>query len=76
MLTGSPVKIIGEASDAPSTLTLAKKHKPAVVLLDAAIPSGDAFELARTLSKPLPETKFVFVTEIVNAGRKVQRGAG
>jgi DNA-binding NarL/FixJ family response regulator len=66
MLAKSPVKIIGEAIDAPSTLTLAKKHKPAVVLLDAAIPGGDAFELARTLSKPLPATKFVFVTEIDN----------
>jgi DNA-binding NarL/FixJ family response regulator len=30
MLAGSPVKIVGEASDAQSTLTLAKKHKPAV----------------------------------------------
>jgi DNA-binding NarL/FixJ family response regulator len=49
MLAGSPVKILGEASDASSTLTLAKKHKPAVLLLDAAIPGGDAFELAGRL---------------------------
>ncbi|NQW47424.1 MAG: DNA-binding response regulator, partial [Planctomycetes bacterium] len=28
MLAGSSVKIIGEASDASSTLSLAKKHKP------------------------------------------------
>ena len=66
MLAGSSVKIVGEAVDAPSTLTLAKKHKPQVVLLDAAIPGGDAFELPRSLSKPLPATKFVFVTEIDN----------
>ena len=66
MLAGSRVNIVGESSDAKSTLTLAKKHKPAVVLLDAAIPGGDAFELARTLAKPLPATKFVFVTEIDN----------
>jgi DNA-binding NarL/FixJ family response regulator len=66
MLASSPVKIVGEASDAPSTLKLARKHKPAVVLLDAALPGGDAFELARTLSIPLPVTKFVFVTEIDN----------
>jgi chemotaxis response regulator CheB len=37
MLAGSPVKIIGEAADAPKTRTLAKKHKPDVVLLDVAI---------------------------------------
>ena len=66
MLAGSNVRIIGEASDAPSTLTLAKKHKPAVILLDVGIPGGDAFELAQTLAKPLPATKFVFVTEIDN----------
>ena len=66
MLAGSHVRIIGEASDAPSTLSLAKKHKPAVILLDVGIPGGDAFELAQTLAKPLPATKFVFVTEIDN----------
>jgi DNA-binding NarL/FixJ family response regulator len=45
MLSGSSVKIVGEATDAPSTLALAKKHTPRVVLLDAAIPGGDAFVL-------------------------------
>ena len=66
MLAGSPVKIVGEASDAPSTLTLTKKHKPTVLLLDAAIPGGDAFELVAKLGKALPVTKFVFATEIDN----------
>ena len=66
MLEKTGIKIVGEAVDAPSTLALAKKHKPAVILLDATLPGGDAFELARTLSKPLPATKFVFVTEIDN----------
>ena len=53
MLAGSSVKIIGEASDASSTLSLAKKHKPAVVLLDAAISGGDAFDLVATLGKTM-----------------------
>jgi len=66
MLAGSPVKIVGEATTAATTLTLAKKHKPAFVLLDAAISGGDAFELARTRAKPLPATKFIFVTETDN----------
>ena len=66
MLAGSPVKILGEATDAKSMLTLARKHKPAVIILDTGIPGGDAFDLARTLAKPLPATKFVFVTEIDN----------
>jgi len=66
MLAGSPVKIVGEASDAQSTLTLAKKHKPAVLLLDAAIPGGDAFELVTKLSKALPATKFVLLSALDN----------
>ena len=62
MLTGSGIKIVGEAADAPSTLSLAKKHKPAVVLLDAAIPGGDAFDLVVTLSKTMTATKFVMLS--------------
>ncbi|MFM7291265.1 MAG: response regulator, partial [Planctomycetia bacterium] len=66
MLIGSSVKIVGEASDAPSALTLAKRHKPAVVLLDVAIPGGDAFDLVRQLSTTLPATKFLFMTAVDN----------
>ena len=53
MLTGSGIKIVGEAADASGTRTLAKKHKPAVVLLDAAISGGDAFDLVATLGKTM-----------------------
>jgi DNA-binding NarL/FixJ family response regulator len=66
MLAGSPVKIVGESYDAPSTLTLAKKHKPAVLILDVAIPGGDAFELITKLAKALPATKFVLLSALDN----------
>jgi DNA-binding NarL/FixJ family response regulator len=66
MLAGSTVKIVGEASDAPSTLTLAKKHKPDVVLLDAAIPGGDAFELVTKLAKAIPTTRFILLSALDN----------
>ena len=66
MLEKTGIKIVAEADSAPSTLTLIKKHKPAVVLLDAAIPGGDAFDLAGTLSKSLPATKVIFLTAIDN----------
>ena len=36
------------------------------MLLDAAIPGGDAFELVATLSKTMPATKFVSLTAIDN----------
>lgn len=66
MLAGSTVKIIGESSEVKTTLTLAKKHKPDVVLLDAAIPGGDAFELVSKLSKTLPATKFILLSALDN----------
>jgi DNA-binding NarL/FixJ family response regulator len=66
MLAKSPVKIVGEATAAASTLTLAKKHKPAVILLDAAIPGGDAFELVTKLNKTQPATKFILLSALDN----------
>lgn len=66
MLAGSSVKIAGESSDAKSALTLAKKHRPDVVLLDAAIPGGDAFELVTKLAKVIPATRFILVSAIDN----------
>jgi DNA-binding NarL/FixJ family response regulator len=66
MLDKSGIKIVGEATDAPGTVTLAKKHKPDVVILDAAIPGGDAFELVTKLAKSLPATKFVLLSVLDN----------
>jgi DNA-binding NarL/FixJ family response regulator len=66
MLAGSSVKIVGEAVDATSTLSLAKKHKPNGVLLDAAIPGGDAFELVTKLAKGLPATKVILLSALDN----------
>jgi DNA-binding NarL/FixJ family response regulator len=66
MLDGCPVKLIGEAVDASSTLTLTRKHKPDVVLLDAAIPGGDAFELVTKLAKTHPGTQFILLSALDN----------
>lgn len=66
MLANSGIKTVGEATDAPSTKTLAKKHRPDVVLLDAAIPGGDAFELVTKLAKTLPGTQFVLLSATDN----------
>ncbi|MFN5755507.1 MAG: response regulator, partial [Planctomycetia bacterium] len=66
MLGQSAIKIVGEATDAPSTVTLAKKQKPAVVLLDAAIPGGDAFELITTLTTAIPTTRFILLSALDN----------
>jgi DNA-binding NarL/FixJ family response regulator len=66
MLAKSGIKIVGEATNAPSTLTLSKKHKPDVVILDAAIPGGDAFELVRKLTTTQPGTQFILLSALDN----------
>ncbi len=66
MLEKTSIKIVAEAEDAADTLTLTKKHKPDVVLLNAAIPGGDAFELLKKLRKASPETKFIMLSALDN----------
>lgn len=66
MLEGSRATIVGEAADAPTTLVLAKKHRPAVVVLDVAIPGGDAFDLAGTLAKPPFGAKVILLATLDN----------
>lgn len=66
MLEKTGIKIVAEAETAPSTVTLAKKQKPAVVLLDAAIPGGDAFELITKLTKNLPASRFILLSALDN----------
>ena len=66
MLEKTSIKIVAEAEDAADTLTLTKKHKPDVVILDAAIPGGDAFELVMKLAKSLPATKLVLLSVLDN----------
>jgi len=66
MLEKSGIKIVGEAVDATSTVALVGKHRPAVVLLDVAIPGGDAFELVMKLAKDCPAPRCVLLTVLDN----------
>jgi DNA-binding NarL/FixJ family response regulator len=66
MLEKTSIKIVAEVEDATDTLTLTKKHKPDVVILDAAIPGGDAFELLKKLRQASPETKFIMLSALDN----------
>ncbi len=66
MLEKTGIKIVAEADSATGTLALAKKHKPAVILLDAALQGGDAFELITTLTKALPATRFILLSALDN----------
>jgi DNA-binding NarL/FixJ family response regulator len=66
MLAGTDIRIVGEAENAASALMLAKKHKPTAVLLDVALPGGDAFELAAKISKLQAGPRVIFLTALDN----------
>lgn len=66
MLERTRIKVVGEAGDAESTRTLVKKHRPDVLLIDAAIPGADTFELLKKLQKSMPKMKSVVLSAIDN----------
>ena len=66
MLSKSPVTIVGEATHAANTLSLAKKHKPDVLLIDTAIPEGDCFDVLSAIKKSVPATKFILLSALDN----------
>jgi DNA-binding NarL/FixJ family response regulator len=66
MLANSGIKIVGEATTADNAASLAKKHQPDVLLLDSALPGGDAFDLLKKIGKSVPATKFVLLSALEN----------
>lgn len=67
MLTQPSIKIAGEATNATTTLSLVKKHRPDVLLMDAAIPGeSDPFALLGKVSKSVPTTKCVLLSAVDN----------
>jgi len=67
MLAQSNIKIVGEATNAANTLSLVKKNRPAVLLMDTAIPGeSDPFALLGKISKGAPTTKWVMLSAVDN----------
>jgi len=66
VLSEAGMKLVGEAGDAAAATTLAKRHKPAVLIVDAAIPGANCFELLRKLAKPLPTMRTIVISAIDN----------
>jgi DNA-binding NarL/FixJ family response regulator len=44
-------EVVGESADAAGTLVAATQLRPAIVLLDIALPDGDGFEVADRLAE-------------------------
>ena len=62
LLSGSEVKIVAEAKNGQEVISLAKKHRPNVVLLDIRMPGADGLETLERLRSDLPNVRVVMLT--------------
>lgn len=56
------IKVVGEAQDGRQAVALAKKIRPAVVLMDIAMPLLNGLEATRQLLKLVPTTKVIMLS--------------
>ncbi len=56
------LEIVGEAENGRDAVALAKKFRPAVVLMDVAMPLLNGFEATRQILKSLPNTKVLILS--------------
>jgi len=60
------------AFDGPPALALFDSHRPALVLCDINLPTGDGFEIARYVQQKSPKTPVVLMTADHNANSHEQ----
>lgn len=58
----SDFTVVGEASNGPEALTLARELRPEVVVMDIHLPEMDGLEVSRLILKEWPQTKIVIVS--------------
>ncbi len=56
------IEVVGEAQDGRQAVALVKKFRPAVVLMDIAMPLLNGLEAARQVRKSFPETKVIMLS--------------
>lgn len=56
-------EVVGTAIDGRSVVSEAERLRPDVVVLDVGMPEMNGIEAARRISKVLPSTKIVFITQ-------------
>ena len=78
LLDGLKIKIVGEASTAMQAVSMTRKHKPDVLLLDVRLPEGDGLTALSLVRKQCPETAVVMFSGYDNPtyiARSVALGA-
>ena len=56
------IRVIGEASDGASAVSLAERRKPHVVIMDVRMPGMDGLEATKQLTERVPETAVLIFT--------------
>jgi DNA-binding NarL/FixJ family response regulator len=78
LLTGTDIRVIGEANSGRAALKLAQKHKPDLVLLDVRMPDGDGLDCLARIKLDQPEMQVVMFSGFDNptyVARAVALGA-
>lgn len=65
----SELELVGEVADGIEAIRTGLELKPDLLLLDIGLPRRNGIEVARCISKMLPPTKIIFLTE--NSDRDV-----
>jgi DNA-binding NarL/FixJ family response regulator len=56
------IRVVGEAADGEAAVTLAKRRKPNVVILDVRMPGMDGLAAAKEITSEIPETAVLMFT--------------
>ena len=56
------IRVVGEASDGQAAVTLAKRRKPNVVILDVRMPGMDGLAAVKEITADVPETAVLMFT--------------
>jgi DNA-binding NarL/FixJ family response regulator len=78
MLAGSEIDIVAEAHNGADAVSLAKKHKPDVVLLDIRMPESDGINALDEIHRDMPDMPVVMLSTYDNptyVARSVALGA-
>src|SRR4051794_24208184 len=72
------IRIVGEAADGESAVTLAERRRPNVVIMDVRMPGMDGLEATKLITDKLPDTAVLIFTAFSERsllGRGLESGA-
>jgi len=58
----SGLKVVGECSDGRDAMSLLRRSRPAIAIIDLHLPHFDGIEVIRTLHREIPQIRFVAST--------------